>query len=478
MKRLIAFLAVGVLAAVGLRADEPQTWSRFRGANGSGVAEGQKPPVEFGPAKNVRWKIPVPSGLSSPIVAGGNLILTAFEGGKLYTIAYRRADGKEAWRALAPAKRIEPYYKAEGSPAVPTCATDGQRIVSYFGSYGLLCYNLAGKRLWKFEIPMTAMPGDFGTGTSPIVAGGAVVLVRDEAKNPRIIALDAATGLLRWQKKRQSPVSYSTPVVWDTPTGKQVVTVGHGRMVSYDLKTGAEIWSVASMPSGPCSSPVASGDALLFAGWTPGGAGDPEFQMPVFDALLKDMDKNKDGSLTRSEAVGDFGGFFDSQDMNKDGKITREEYDILLKFMSEGKNTAFAVKPGGTGDVTDSHMLWKKTKGLPYIASAILYRGQYVMVRDGGIVTALDAKTGDELYMERVAAPGSYYASPVAANGHIYFTSLVGGIVTVLTAGSDKPVVAAKNPKLGERVAATPAIADNTLYVRTDKLLYAFSETR
>jgi outer membrane protein assembly factor BamB len=124
-------------------------------------------------------------------------------------------------------------------------------------------------------------------------------------------------------------------------------------------------------------------------------------------------------------------------------------------------------------------VLWKKKKGLPYIATALVYRGQYVMVRDGGLVTAYDAKTGKEVYrQERAAAAGRYYASPVAANGHIYLTSLDNGSVTVLKAGSDKPEVVVRNPELGERVAATPAIADDTLYVRTAKHLYAFAEKK
>jgi len=120
-------------------------------------------------------------------------------------------------------------------------------------------------------------------------------------------------------------------------------------------------------------------------------------------------------------------------------------------------------------------MVWKKTKGMPCIASAIAYGGQYVMVKDGGIVTAFDAKTGDEVYQKRAVASGSYYASPVAAGGHIYFTSLDDGTVTVLKAGSAEPQVVAKNPPLGERVAATPAIADDTLYIRTAGHLYAFT---
>jgi outer membrane protein assembly factor BamB len=480
MKGLLSLVAVAVLAAAGLGADRPLAWPQFRGPNGSGVADGQKPPVEFGPDKNVKWKVPVPGGMSSPIVAGDKIVLTAFDGGKLYTIAYSRADGKEAWRAEAPAKKIEPYNKSEGSPAASTPATDGERIVSHFGSCGLVCYDLSGKELWTFEIPISSMPGDFGTGTSPILADGLVVLVRDGVKDPRILAIDAATGKPRWEKKRQSPVSYCTPVVWDTPGGKQVVAAGHARMVGYDLKTGEEKWFLLGMPSGCCSSPVTADGTLFFAGWSPGGPDDvPENQMPSFDALLKMLDRDKDGALSSEEGGKDFEGFFDSVDQNKDKKITRDEFDVVLKFMAEGVNSAFALKAGGSGDVSKSHVLWKQTKGLPYVASAIAYRGQYVMVRDNGIVTAYDLKTGKEVYLqERVGATGSYYASPVAANGHIYLTSLNNGAVTVLKAGTDKPEVVAKNPRLGERVAATPAIADDTLYIRGDKHLYAFAEKK
>src|SRR5437773_7396622 len=302
MKGLIALVTVGVFAAVGLSADKPLAWPRFRGPGGSGVADSQTPPTQLGPDKNVLWKVPVPSGLSSPVVVGDKLVFTAFEGGKLYTIAYRRADGTEAWRSEAPAKQIEPYHNVEGSPAASTPATDGERIVSYFGSCGLFCYDTSGKELWKFEMPRVHIVGNFGTGVSPILADGTVVLVRDETRDPRILAVDAATGSLKWEKKRQSHVSYCTPVVWDTPAGKQIVAAGHGRMIGYDLKTGAEKWSLAGMPSGPCSSPVVADGTLFFAGWSPGGLDDKEFQMPSFDVVLKQGDTNKDGVLSRDEA--------------------------------------------------------------------------------------------------------------------------------------------------------------------------------
>src|SRR5262249_34306980 len=163
------------------------------------------------------------SGLSSPIIAGDKLVITAFDGGKLYTIAYNRADGKEAWRAQAPAKQIEAFHKTESSPAASTPATDGTRIVSYFGSCGLFCYDLAGKEPWKLEMPTAVAMGHFGSGVSPVIADGTVVLLRDVTKDAKIIAVDLATGKPKWEKKRLSPLSYGTPVVWDTAAGKQVV---------------------------------------------------------------------------------------------------------------------------------------------------------------------------------------------------------------------------------------------------------------
>src|ERR1051326_4740451 len=123
MKTLTALVIAGMVVAAAVGADTPLSWPQFRGPGGGGVAEGQKPPVEFGPENNLRWKVAVPSGLSSPIVAGENLVLTAFDNGKLYTIAYRRSDGSEAWRRQAPAKEIEPFHKSEGSPAASTPAT-------------------------------------------------------------------------------------------------------------------------------------------------------------------------------------------------------------------------------------------------------------------------------------------------------------------------------------------------------------------
>ena len=142
--------------------------------------------------------------------------------------------------------------------------------------------------------------------------------------------------------------------------------------------------------------------------------------------------------------------------------------------MAATKNSAFALPPGGTGDVTN-RMRWKQTKGLPYVASAIVVGGQVLMVKEGGILTAYDAQSGDQIFQKRGVASGNYYASPVAAGGNIYFFTLADGVSTVLKAGAKSPEVVAQNPPLGERTSATPAIADNEIYVRTAGHLYAFA---
>lgn len=471
--QLVAFL---LLLLNNFVSGEPSAeWPQFRGPNGSGIAEGQKPPVEIGPDKNVKWKVDVPGGLSSPIVAGDKLVLTAFESEKLYTIAYNRANGREAWRAEAPYKELEPYNKTYASPASSSCATDGKHIVSYFGSCGLFCYDMNGKQLWKLELPKAVTLAGFGTGVSPIIADGMVVLMRDVATDPKIIALDVATGKVKWEKPRESKSSFGTPTVWKTEKGTYVVGPGYGKMIGYNVKDGSEDWFVEGMPSSCCTTPVAADGNLFFAGWSPGDPDDKDFKMPSFDQFIKDLDADKDGKLSKEESSKTpYKDLFDNQDANHDGFITLEEWQTLEKFNANSRPSAFALKPGGSGNVTKTAVLWKQTKGLPYVSSAILYRGQYLMVKDGGLVTAYDAASGQELYQKRLPTSGSYYASPVAANGNVYFTALDDGSITVIEGGAPKLKVVNANAALGERVAATPAIADDTLYVRTDKHLYAF----
>jgi outer membrane protein assembly factor BamB len=442
-------------------------WPQFRGPGGSGVADDQKPPVKFGPKENLAWKVAVPPGASSPIVVGDNVVLTAFEGGKLFTICYSRADGKERWRADAKAKAIEPFHPTEGSPAASTPASDGKTVVAYFGSCGLIAYDLDGKERWRFELPTAITNNEFGSGTSPVIAGGAVLLARDLSKDSAVYAVDLATGSQKWKTDRKPGTSYGSPAVWDDGGKTVLVVPGMASLTGYDAATGKELWAVDKLPAVACTTPVRYKDALLYVGWSPGGA---DFKLPTFDEILKEAGEEKLGHLTKAGAAKTpFGGFFDNNDPNKDGKITREEWAENLKVLAGGTNRAVALKPGGKGEVS-----WSYTKGLPYVPSPVVYRDRVYWVKDGPQVTCLEAGTGKPVYeAERVKAGPRYYASPVAANGHLYLASL-DGTVAVVAAGEDAPDVV-HSVKLGEPVRATPAIAHDTLYVRSDGFLYAFT---
>src|SRR5262249_25164191 len=156
----------------------------------------------------------------------------------------------------------------------------------------------------------------------------------------KILALDAATGKLRWEKKRESRCSFCTPVVCDTPSGKQVVAAGYLRMVGYDLQTGAERWTVTGMPAAACASPVGADGTRFLAGWSPGD----DVKLPDFDTLMKMAGDERLGYITREGLDRTFAkGLFDNQDLDHDGKLTREEWDYALKHVSVSKNSAFAL---------------------------------------------------------------------------------------------------------------------------------------
>ncbi|MDX1964024.1 MAG: PQQ-binding-like beta-propeller repeat protein [Pirellulales bacterium] len=449
-------------------------WSQFRGPNNSGVALEAQPPVKFGPAQNVLYKVPLSTGASSPCIYGERIYVTAFDQGQLWTIALDRATGKELWRKASPAEKLEDYNPFEGSPAASTPATDGEHIVSYFGSNGLFCYDTTGKLLWKFPLPPAEVLGRFGSGVSPIIADGKVILVRDVLQTPTIYALDVKTGKPVWDKSREGLITaYSTPVIWENNGVKEVVTAGIGRLVAYDLRDGSERWTVRELPSNVCTSPVVADGLLLFAGWSPGSPDDPTGAMPAFADILKGADKDSDGALSRAEAGASmFAKFFDNNDYDRDGLIEEPEYTQMIDFMKQGKNVALAIKPGGTGDITQSHVVWRQTKNLPYVPSPIYVNGLMFILKDGGIAHAVDAKTGEiKIKPERVGANGSYYASPVAAGNRIYLFN-VDGVATVVELGEKFSKL--HSVELGERVSATPAIVDNKLYVRTAGHLYAF----
>jgi outer membrane protein assembly factor BamB len=309
-----------------------------------------------------------------------------------------------------------------------------------------------------------------GSGTSPALMEGRLIINRDqEDGNSSILALDAASGKIRWETSRPDSFgSYTTPVLWKHDGISEAVLAGSFRLVGYDLSSGRERWFSRGLEAmSVCATPVI-GEGMLYAMSYSFG----ESKMPSFADIAKDKDKDGDHRLSRAEAQGFLGGVFDLVDTNKDGFITEEEWNANIALLNRGENGIFALRTPGTGDVTATHVAWKQKRGASTVPSPLFYQGRLYMVQNGGRVTCYEAKTGKPLYQqERLGAEGEYYASPVAANGRVYFCS-TGGTVIVIESREDLKV-AARN-QLPERIVATPAIADNKLYIRTANHLWAF----
>jgi len=494
-----ALVAVGLCVAslcasgAGAASSGPAEWPRFRGPNGQGVAgAGARPPVEFGLDKNLAWAADLPPGISSPVVAAGRVYLTAFSDKALETICLDAATGKILWRKPAPVEKLEPV-NSSSNPAASTPATDGERVYVYFGSCGLLCYDREGKQLWT--VPVRTPVNMFGTGTSPVVVGNNVVLVRDsDAGDSSLIAVDCRTGKEAWKTPRAAfKGSWSTPVLWAHDGGEDLVVTGTGRVIGYDPAAGGDRWTVGGFPQMPITTPVI-GDGLLFV--EKGGQGEPGQSLlnalPKWADLIEKYDANHDGKIAKDEVPADYGfelrkdvpkgtdgnflrmrGLIGMIDGNKDGAASRFEWGMASAFVNANEDVMLAIKPGGAGDITDTHVAWRQRRGLPELPSPIYYDGRLYLVKNGGIVSCLDPKTGKSIYRERLGAAGPYYASPVAANGNIYAAS-EGGIVSVFKAGDAFTPVAECDLK--ERLTATPAIVGDTLFVRTEKHLYAFRD--
>lgn len=432
--------------------------------------------MHFGPATNLLWKTALPPGNSSPCIWNNRIFLTGLEKGKLETLCVDRQDGKILWRQSAPAEEIEESYPRLGSPASSTPASDGENVYVYFGSFGLLCYDMDGKEQWRK--PLSAPVVEFGSGSSPILKDDLLILNCDQDLNSYLLAVDRLTGKDVWKTDRSEfRRGFGTPLIWRHDSDTELVVPGTLWLKSYSLKDGTELWTVRGMARVVCTSPTA-GDGLLFAAsWTTGGdmgAAD-RLTMPPFETFAAEHDTDKDGRIARSEIPsGPFSERFGQIDFNKDKLITPQEWKEMAAVFARVENTLLAIRPGGRGDITGTHVAWRQTRGLPYVPSPLYYQGRVYTVKNGGMVSCFDAKTGKPTYLEeRLGAVGDYYASPVAADGKIFATSQ-NGVVVVFAPGESLNVLARND--LRESVMTTPAIADEKLYVRTAAHLYAFGE--
>lgn len=443
-------------------------WPRFRGPDGNGVAADARIPTGFGPQSNVVWQIPVTGGNGSPCIWENHLFLTAASEGRLLTIALDRRTGRELWRRELQPDQTE-THSGLGSLANATPATDGERVCVYFGSFGLVAYDFAGSELWRHPLPVPVT--QHGAGTSPVLAGERLLLVCDQDVGSFVLALDKRTGRVAWKTDRSTARrGFSTPLPFPPSDPQLAIVTGTLRLAAYQLSDGAERWSVHGLPNEMVASPVTDGTTVYAAGWTHGSG---PARLGSYDALLAQADGNHDGKIARAEATsGPARQHFAYIDADKDESISRGEWESMATIFDRAKNVALAVRPDGRGDVTETHVLWRFDRGLPYVPSPLVYRQRVYLVKDGGMLTCLDATTGAAMYREeRLGAQGNYYASPVAAGGKICVISQRGECVIIQPA--DTLVVLARNA-MGEEVLATPAIVGDRLYLRTKTRLYAF----
>jgi len=472
-----AAVASAMAATVGIALAGATDWPRFRGPGGLGLAAPDaRPPLVFGPATNVAWRIDMPAGNASPIVWGNRIFATGFADGKLLVLAFQRDTGRESWRReIVPAK-IEEVHPSLGNPASATPVTDGIRIYSHFGSAGVVAHDLDGRELWRRPMPLTQT--EYGASSSPVLAGNHLIQLLDQDGGSHVVALDKTTGAVVWRVDRpEMRRGFGTPILWQHDGTTDVVVPGTLWLEGLDPATGAERWRVSGLARITCTSPVV-GDGMLFAAsWTTGGdRGAEHIEMPEFAPFLAEHDRDKNGKLSFDELPpGQVKQRFKHLDGNRNGFIERGEWESMAAIFARVENQAFAVKPDATGRVSDAGVLWRHKKGVPYVASPLYHEGRFYMVKNGGMLTCLEPGSGKALYQEeRLGAIGDYYASLVGSPGRVYATSQR-GVVTVVRAGDAFGVLARND--LGEPVQATPVPVGDLLLVRSAGHLQAFRES-
>jgi outer membrane protein assembly factor BamB len=431
-RALILFLVLLAVSSSSRAADNGSElwWPQFRGPNSSGIGAGN-PPVHFGPGENVQWKTTVGAGLSSPIIWADRIFLTEFdrESRKLATVYLDRPNGNIRWRrAVTPEKIEEVHYVS--SPAGPTAATDGERVYAYFGSYGLVCYDLDGNLKWERRLPLPENP--YGATASPIVAGELLVL-NHQGKDAYLLGVNARDGKTAWRTDRSKfQFGWSTPVHWRHDGTDEILVLGgdfepNQGLMAYDLATGAERWWVAGLP--PCgkSTPVIGGGMVFLA----------------------------------------------APDIILEQSAEKRNPEQASRFYARNASRLMALRPGSTGEVAKANIAWSDRKGVPGVASPLYYKGRLYTFKDGGLVYCHAADTGELLFDERLGTVGYYYSSPVAADNRIYIASAE-GVVTVIEAGAKLNVLATN--KLDGAILATPALAGGSIYVRTESHLYSFGK--
>ncbi len=385
-------------------------WPAFRGPDRQGHAVGEKLPVTWGPGKNVAWRKLVPgSGWSSPVIGGDRVYLTAAvpegQGYVLTVMCYAAVSGEQIWSTPVFGQSGDaPKIHKKNSHASPTPILEGDRIYTHFGHQGIACLNREGEILWKND--SFAYAPVHGNGGSPALVDDLLIFSCDAAKDPYVLAIDKNTGKPRWKTPRDT-----------TPK----------RAFSFCTPLVIEV------------------------------AGQTQVILPGSDAVFA-YEPKTGKAVWRVDYPEGY------------SVVPRPVYAHGLLFVCSGFNkpVLYAIDPSGAkGNVTQTHVRWKKDKGVPHTPSLLVVGDEVYMVADSGIASCMDAKTGEEHWKQRLG--GNYSASPLFADGRIYFQNEEGEAVVIEAGKTFKEV---SRNDLGERALASYAVSDGAIYLRTDKALY------
>ena len=418
-----AWLGVCAAAVMGFQSlAAGADWPAWRGAAAQGAAGPGRYPVAWS-ADSIAWKVPLPGkGTSTPIVSNGRIYVTSPSDGEDAVLAFD-LDGKKLWEArLGPLS--DPKHRSLASSCNASPVTDGEAVYVYFRSGHFAAVNTDGTVRWKRNLT-----DQFGTenlfwdtGTSPVVVGDVVLLTRLHDGDSWVAAFDRMTGALRWRQARnfKSPPEnnngYATPVVVEHEGEPAVLIWGSDHLTAHAVSDGRVLWTAG--------------------GFNPDGTGYwPAIATPVVQDDLVVVPVGRDDR--------------------------------------PGQARMFGVRLGGSGDVSDTRIAWRRGDLGVFVAAPAAAGDRVYLLRHRGEVVCLDPKTGKTLWtgaFPRTSAP--YYASPVVANGVLY-AAREDGVVFAARVGEHFELLS-ENP-MGERIIATPVPAANRLILRGDDHLFCIA---
>ena len=406
--RRCAGLVLALTALLGARAHD---WPEFRGPTGQGLSPAKDVPIRWSGSSNVAWKTAIPAaGWSSPVLVQKKVYLTGATARNaagaldLSVLCVDAASGKLLWSTNVLSPETGSSLHRKNSYASPTPVVADGRIYAHFGHLGTVCLDLKGRVVWR-QTSVT-YPPMHGNGGSPVLAGDLLVFSCDGSSEPFVVALDRKTGAVRWKTRRPND-SLSRKFSFSTPL--LITQAGRKELIS----PGA---------GGIYAYDPVGGKQLWQVGT---GTGFSVVPRPVFAHGLL---------------------------------FVNTDYDFPKLF---------AIRPGGDGDVTSTHLAWQTGRGAPSTPSALVVGDELYFVSDAGIATCADARTGRVHWNERLG--GGFSASPVVAEGRVYFQNEE-GVGFVVKAGTTYELLARN--ELGERTLASAAVDDGALYLRGAEHLY------